>query len=117
MTPKVNPKEAVPTLQATAVMLLPGMKHARSLLDVSIPLDDGAFRFVRPDGRAFDSFVPAGPSDWTQLPLSHDDDSIHIDRNTAVSRWRGERMDYGLGVEVLLAKDRRVRSVPAGTPA
>ena len=36
MTPKVNPKEAVPTLQATAVMLLPGMKHARSLLDVSI---------------------------------------------------------------------------------
>jgi hypothetical protein len=32
----VNPKESIPTLQATAVMLLPGMKHARSLLDVSI---------------------------------------------------------------------------------
>jgi hypothetical protein len=80
-------------------------------------LDDGAFRFVRPDGRAFDSFAPAGPSDWTQLSLSHDDDSIRIDRNTAVSRWRGERMDYGLGVEVLLAKDRRVRNVPAGTSA
>ena len=30
------PKESVPTLQATAAMLLPGMKHARSLLDVSI---------------------------------------------------------------------------------
>jgi hypothetical protein len=26
----------IPTLQATAAMLLPGMKHARSLLDVSI---------------------------------------------------------------------------------
>jgi hypothetical protein len=80
-------------------------------------LDDGAFRFVRSDGRAFDSFVPAGPSDWSQLPLSHSDEDIHIDHNTAVSRWRGERMDYGLGVEVLLAKDRRARSVPAGTAA
>ena len=29
-------KEAIPTLQATAKMLLPGMRHARSLLDVSI---------------------------------------------------------------------------------
>ena len=32
----MTPKESVPTLQATAAMLLPGMKHARSLLDVSI---------------------------------------------------------------------------------
>ena len=32
----MNPKESIPTLQATAAMLLPGMKHARSLLDVSI---------------------------------------------------------------------------------
>ena len=28
--------EPIQTLQATAAMLLPGMKHARSLLDVSI---------------------------------------------------------------------------------
>jgi hypothetical protein len=28
--------DQIPTLQATAKMLLPGMKHARSLLDVSI---------------------------------------------------------------------------------
>jgi hypothetical protein len=32
----MTPQESVPTLQATAAMLLPGMKHARSLLDVSI---------------------------------------------------------------------------------
>ena len=32
----MTPKESVPTLQATAALLLPGMKHARSLLDVSI---------------------------------------------------------------------------------
>ncbi len=32
----MNPREAIPTLQATAATLLPGMRHARSLLDVSI---------------------------------------------------------------------------------
>jgi len=32
----MNPKESIPTLQATARMLLPGMKHAQSLLNVSI---------------------------------------------------------------------------------
>jgi hypothetical protein len=51
------------------------------------------------------------------LPLSHSDHDIHIDRNTAVSRWRDEQMDYELGVEVLLAKDRRGRKVPARTSA
>jgi len=78
------------------------------------PVDSGAFRFVRPDGRAFDSPLPTASSDWTQLPLSHVH-SIVIDRDTAVSRWRGERVDYGLGVEVLLAQDQRARNVPAGT--
>ena len=32
----MNPKEHIPTLQATAAAVLPGMKQARSLLDVSI---------------------------------------------------------------------------------
>jgi hypothetical protein len=32
----MTPKESIPTLQVTAGMLLPGMQHARSLLDVSI---------------------------------------------------------------------------------
>jgi hypothetical protein len=31
-----SPRDSIPTLQATAKVLLPGMKHARSLLDVSI---------------------------------------------------------------------------------
>ena len=31
-----NLKGQIPTLPATATMLLPGMRHARSLLDVSI---------------------------------------------------------------------------------
>ena len=32
----MNPKDSIPSLQATASMLLPGMKQARSLLEVSI---------------------------------------------------------------------------------
>jgi hypothetical protein len=32
----MNPHEHIPVLQATASLLLPGMRHARSLMDVSI---------------------------------------------------------------------------------
>lgn len=32
----MNVTDNIPTLRATAAVLLPGMKHARSLLDVSI---------------------------------------------------------------------------------
>ena len=71
-------------------------------------LDDGTFRFVRPDGRAFDSPAPSRsePFTWTQLPLRHQQHDLHINRNTAVTRWRGERMDYGLAIDVLLAQAR-----------
>jgi len=49
--------------------------------------------------------------------LQHTDSNIRINPTTAATRWRGERMDYGLAVEVLLAKDRRRSDVPAGTPS
>jgi hypothetical protein len=80
-------------------------------------LDDGAFRFIRPDGTAFDSVAPQQTGDWTQLLVQHDEGDIHIDKKTATSRWRGERMDYSIAVECLVMKWRRGRSVPAGTLA
>lgn len=70
-------------------------------------LDDGAVRFVRPDGGVIDSIVPIPSGDWSQLPLQHCEAGIHIDERTAATRWAGERCDYGLGVEVLLAKKAR----------
>jgi hypothetical protein len=77
-------------------------------------LDDGAFRFVRPDGGVFEGPAPECRSSFqwteprgTQLALQHEASGIRIDRNTATTRWRGERMDYGLAVEVLLAQTRR----------
>jgi hypothetical protein len=70
-------------------------------------LDDGALRFRKPNGVAVDSVAPGFTQplgDWTQLPAG-----------TLVNRWAGERMDYGLGVEVLLQQARRAKNVPAGT--
>lgn len=77
-------------------------------------LDDGAFRFTRPDGKSFDS-IAAGHTqplvDWTALPKHHERDHIHVDKSTAVTRWRGERMDYGLAVEGLLGRVERGRAM------
>jgi hypothetical protein len=77
-------------------------------------LDDGAWRFVRPDG---ESFAPCASGhtqplsgDWTTLRTQHEAHDIHIDPHTARTHWRGETMDYGLAIDVLLAKDRRART-------
>jgi hypothetical protein len=81
-------------------------------------LDDGALRFVRPDGRSFDSIAPEHTrplSDWQQLPAVHSQQGIRIDKNTAATRWRGETMDYGLAIEVLLQHARRGQKVSAET--
>ena len=83
-------------------------------------LDDGALRFVRPDGRSFDSVAPEHtrpPSDWHQLPEVHEQQGIRIDQNTAATRWRGEKMDHGLAIEVLLHRARRRPRVSAETAA
>jgi hypothetical protein len=75
-------------------------------------LDKNTFRFVRPDGRSFDSVAPVHtrPFDWGDLAEQHRNDGIRITPTTAVTRWRGERMDYSLAIEVLLAQARRARA-------
>ncbi|MGH8251172.1 MAG: DUF222 domain-containing protein [Steroidobacteraceae bacterium] len=66
-------------------------------------LDDGAFRFLRPDGASFDSPLPA-TTDW--MP------ETHITPSTAISRWTGEALDYDLAIGWLLQNDRRVLCEP-----
>jgi hypothetical protein len=81
-------------------------------------LDDGALRFVRPDGRSFDSVAPEHSrplADWRELPAMHERHGVHIDKDTAATRWRGEKMDYGLAIEVLLQHAKRGRRVSAET--
>jgi Domain of unknown function (DUF222)/HNH endonuclease len=70
-------------------------------------LDDGAWRFVKRSGESLHACVPgrsAPRGDWMQLPAAHATRGIHITADTSVTRWRGERMDNGLAIDLLLSK-------------
>ena len=72
---------------------------------VVLVLDDGAIRFVTPNGKSFDSTLldhtqPLG--DWHQLVATHEQQDLHIDRHTAVTRWDGGTCDYAMATEALL---------------
>jgi hypothetical protein len=57
---------------------------------VVLVLDDGAIRFVTPDGRSFDSTLhdhTQSLGDWHQLVATHELQDLHIDRHTAAARW------------------------------
>jgi hypothetical protein len=69
---------------------------------------------VKPDGTGFDSVATGSTAplgDWTQLSRRHCEEGVHIDKSAAITRWRGERMDYGIAVDALLVQ---ARNVPAG---
>jgi hypothetical protein len=80
-------------------------------------LDDGAFRFVRPDGQSFDSRVPGAPRqvDWMQLVAAHQARQIRITPRTAITRWQGERLDYELAVDGLLQRATCTENASAET--
>lgn len=77
-------------------------------------LDDGAFRFVRPDGRTFDSPAPV-PATWTGIVDTHESSAIHITPTTAITGWTGEALDCDLAVSWLMQNARRTKNVPAET--
>jgi hypothetical protein len=69
-------------------------------------LDDGAIRFVQPNGESFESVFRNHTrpiADWRQLPAVHERAGIHIDARTAVTRWDGGPMDYGLAMDYLMS--------------
>jgi len=70
-------------------------------------LDDGALRFVRPDGGPVDRVQPGcgqPPGDAGGLPVGKFRDC-----------WRGGRMDMDLAVDLMIQKSRKAGDVPAGT--
>jgi hypothetical protein len=69
-------------------------------------LDDGAIRFVQPNGETFDSVHPIG--DWRELRAVHERSGIRIDPKTAATRWDGGPMDYGIAMDVLMSLPRHV---------
>ncbi|HQR48390.1 MAG TPA: DUF222 domain-containing protein [Steroidobacteraceae bacterium] len=80
-------------------------------------LDDGAWRFVQRSGDVLHSCAPGSsrpPADWAQLPAAHRELGIVIDAGTAVTRWRGERMDHVWTIDLLVAKMERARSLARG---
>jgi hypothetical protein len=77
-------------------------------------LDDGAFRFVRPDGKSFDSPIP-GATEWKELVAVHQTEQLRITPNTAITGWTGEVLDYGVTVNWLMANATREKSVSAET--
>ncbi len=78
------------------------------------PRSSGGWRFLKPDGREFDVIRPAtGTYDWRDLQIAHEARGICIDSDTAATRWRGERIDYELGVWELCHQAERARDVSA----
>jgi hypothetical protein len=77
-------------------------------------LDDGAFRFLRPDGQSFESPLPR-PTDWRELVAAHAAEDIRVTQQTAVTRWTGEALDLSLAVEYLMRKAAGERNVFAET--
>jgi hypothetical protein len=53
--------------------------------------------------------------DWTQLLAAHDANRIAITPETAVTRWRGEHMDYGTAVDAMLYRTRHAETDTLGT--
>jgi hypothetical protein len=72
-------------------------------------LPGGGWRFLRPDGRHFELVrrTRSVAYDGEELEHAHAALGIHIDSSTAATRWRGERMDYHLGVWVLCSQANR----------
>jgi hypothetical protein len=74
--------------------------------DVQV-LDDGAFRFLKPNGEALSSSCEQhGSLSCSSQPfiLSLSKDALHPSRP---AQWRGDKMDYGLAVQVLCQRDAR----------
>ena len=70
-------------------------------------LDDGALRSVTQAGEPVDRVLPG-----CQQPIG---DAGQLPDGEFEECWRGERMDLGLAVDLLLRKSRGALDVPAGT--
>jgi len=77
-------------------------------------LDDGAFRFVRPDGVNYDSLAPT-TGDIAVLVAAQDTDDTRITPSTSVIRWTGEALDLDLAIDWLMQTAINTRSVSAET--
>ena len=78
-------------------------------------LDDGAWRFVLPNGESRLSCAPGHTlpmGSLRDLVATHRSAGLRIDARTAATRWRGERMDHGQAIDSLLLRSRGPAAAP-----
>ena len=80
------------------------------------PQADGSCRFLHPDGRHFEltPHTRYAPEDSEREWQEDWEEHYPIEPNAAATRWRGERMDYDLGVWVLCNQARRAKQAAEG---
>jgi hypothetical protein len=78
-------------------------------------LGDGAFRFVRPDGRSFESPVPQSTG-WAALVAAHEMHGVRVTPRTAITAWTGEALDYSQAIEWLSRNKVRPRARESSAP-
>ena len=77
-------------------------------------LNDGALRFSNEYGKRFED--PAPPHGYAHaLVCQHERSGLNIDPETAVTKWCGEPMDYGMTIHNLMARQARALRVAAET--
>ena len=85
-------------------------------------LDDGAWRFSKPNGESLVDVLPQHthplvdtPSQrpypsvdtvWHRLVAGNRERGLEITPNTAATRWLGERMDFGLAIDALISRSK-----------
>jgi hypothetical protein len=74
------------------------------------PAADGAFVFTRPDGSPLPEFIHVEKCfRGNNLTEGNHERGIDIDSTTIDTRWLGERMDYGMAIDALIAARERSR--------
>jgi hypothetical protein len=70
--------------------------------------DDGLFVFTAPDGDRLPEYIPvARRFRGNRLAERNRQREVTITPRTILTQWGGERMDYGIVIEALLAANRR----------
>jgi hypothetical protein len=82
------------------------MVHTGEIMIEATP--DGGWRFLNQAGCSYEGAYreDAPRYDWKALGAVHDAAKIHIDPDTAITRWAGERMDYDLALFALFGQER-----------
>ncbi len=75
------------------------------------------WQFMNTDRVPFRCYpAPGNPHDWTGIRQVNESNGIYIDEKTAVTRWRGEPMDYDFAVFALSTRINYYRDHPEAFP-